>query len=202
MGRLPTTWPGSETGLPGTQPREGVLRYDERLFVGYRGYEQDGRAPMFAFGHGLGYTSWTYLAIDAPPKIDAGADVSVTVTVRNTGKRLGKEVVQLYANRPDTGIERPLRWLAGFGVVEANAGETVSMTIDVRARTFEHWSPIAGRWLTEPGVFGLAGGASSAALSISTKISIFRGSTSAESQRCPSPDLSSARRAPGLRDHV
>jgi hypothetical protein len=91
---------------------------------------------------------------DALRETDAGADVPVTVTVLKTGNRRGKEVVQLYANRPDTGIERPLRGLVGFR------------------------------------------------LSVSTKISIFRGSTSAESQRCPSPDLSSARRTPGLRDQV
>ena len=59
-GRLPTTWPASEDGLPATQPSDGVLTYDEGLFIGYRAYDRDGRAPRFPFGHGLGYTTWEY----------------------------------------------------------------------------------------------------------------------------------------------
>ena len=55
-GRLPTTWPASEDGLPSTTPQDGVLAYDEGLFVGYRAYDRDGREPLFPFGHGLGYT--------------------------------------------------------------------------------------------------------------------------------------------------
>ena len=63
-GRLPTTWPKTEQGLPSTRPRDGILSYDEGLFVGYRAYDRDGREPLFPFGHGLGYTSWEYLAVE------------------------------------------------------------------------------------------------------------------------------------------
>jgi len=59
-GRLPTTWPASEDGLPSTQPDGGVLSYTEGLFIGYRGYDRDGREPLFPFGHGRGYTTWSY----------------------------------------------------------------------------------------------------------------------------------------------
>ncbi len=59
-GRLPTTWPKTEEGLPSTAPQDGVLSYDEGIFVGYRAYERDGREPLFPFGHGLGYTTWEY----------------------------------------------------------------------------------------------------------------------------------------------
>ena len=62
-GRLPTTWPASQDGLPSTQPADGVLTYTEGLFIGYRGYDRDGREPLFPFGHGHGYTTWSYDSI-------------------------------------------------------------------------------------------------------------------------------------------
>ena len=73
-GRLPTTWPSSEDGLPSTQPADGVLAYDEGLFIGYRAYDRDGRTPHYPFGHGLGYTTWSYDAIDAPAEAAPGDD--------------------------------------------------------------------------------------------------------------------------------
>jgi beta-glucosidase len=196
-GRLPTSWPLRDDGLPDTQPVDGVLRYDEGLLVGYRGYERGGPVPLYPFGHGLGSTSWTYLSIDAPGAARAGADVAVDVTVRNTGARRGREVVQLYASRADSAVARPALWLVGFAVVDAGAGEEVTVTIDVRSRAFAHWSAAEGGWTTEPGFFQLAAGASSLHLSLFSPIEIFRGDTS-EGHRCPPPDLSSARRTPGL----
>ena len=66
-GRLPTTWPGRPDGLPSTRPVRGILAYEEGLRVGYRGDV----APRYAFGHGLGFTTWEYVAIDAPPALPA-----------------------------------------------------------------------------------------------------------------------------------
>ena len=166
-GRLPTTWPGTGDGLPSTRPAGGVLAYDEGLFIGYRAYDRDGRAPQFPFGHGLGYTTWSYDAIDAAA---AGDDVSVTVRVSNTGTRRGREVVQLYASRPDGQVERPVRWLAGFAPVEADAGETVTASVTLPARVFEHWD--AGGWTVEPGTFVLSAGRSSADLALATRVAI------------------------------
>jgi beta-glucosidase len=197
-GRLPTSWPMHEEGLPSTQPADGVLRYDEGLLVGYRGYERGVPAPRYPFGHGLGYSSWTYLSMDAPQKIDPRTELAVGVTVRNSGARRAREVVQLYASRAVTAVERPVRWLIGFAVVDANAGEDVTATITVGERAFQHWSPVIGGWTTEPGAFQLAAGASSTELSLFSAIEIFRGATSGEGHGCPPPDLSSARRTPGL----
>jgi beta-glucosidase len=165
-GRLPTSWPGSEDGLPSTQPADGTLTYDEGLFTGYRGYDRDGRMPHYPFGHGLGYTTWDYTSIDAP---DGG---SVTVRLRNTGPRRGREVVQVYASRDGGDVERPVRWLVGFATVDAEAGEDVTATVTVPPRAFEHWDVEAGRWAVEPGTFRLAAGPSSAAQPVSTEITI------------------------------
>ncbi|WP_329310644.1 beta-glucosidase family protein [Streptomyces sp. NBC_01262] len=174
-GRLPTVWPASERGLPATEPVDGVLAYDEGLFIGYRG---DGRAgwqpPRYGFGHGLGYTTWDYVSIDVPGEVPSGAGFTAEVRIRNSGTRHGKEVVQVYAGRPGGGVERPLRWLAGFAVVEAAAGEEAVATVTVDARALRHWDTEAGRWAVEPGTFRLEAGPSSTALPLTADISVDR----------------------------
>ena len=165
-GRLPTTWPASEDGLPSTQPVDGVLSYDEGLRVGYRDPDRDARYP---FGHGLGYTTWEYRAIHAPEQVAAGEEIAVTVTVANTGDRRGREVVQVYAARPDGAVERPPRWLVGFATVDAEPGDEVTVRTPVRARSLEHWD---GGWTVEPGRFQLAAGPSSAAQPVTTEVEV------------------------------
>jgi beta-glucosidase len=169
-GRLPTTWPADERGLPSTRPRDGALSYDEGLFIGYRGYDRGGRRPLYPFGHGLGFTAWRYMSIDIPAKVASGADLRVFVGVSNLGDRRGREVVQVYASRPDGGVERPIRWLAGFTTVEAEAGEDVKATVTIPARAFEHWSVDEGRWTLEPGTFRLSAGPSCAELPVSAEV--------------------------------
>jgi beta-glucosidase len=165
-GRLPTTWPATEQGLPTTQPDDGVLRYDEGLFIGYRAYDRDGRMPRYPFGHGLGYTAWSYESISDARTEDGATEVSVTV--RNAGARPGREVVQVYASRPDSAVERPVKWLAGFAAVHADPGEVVTVRIVVRGRAFQHWSGTA--WETEPGEFTLAAGPSSVRLPLTASV--------------------------------
>jgi beta-glucosidase len=174
-GRLPMTWPSSEDGLPSTQPVDGRLDYDEGLFIGYRRYDRDGVAPLYAFGHGLGYTTWSFVAIDAPDGVAAGDEVPVTVRVRNTGTRHGRQVVQLYASRPDSRVPRPVRWLVGFATVDAQAGQDVTATIVVPGRAFADWNVAERGWTVEPGTFGLSAGASCQALFVTTELTIVRG---------------------------
>jgi beta-glucosidase len=158
-GRLPMTWPASEEGLPSPRPADGVLDYREGLFVGYRAFDRDGREPLFPFGHGTGYTSWSY---DSMTVADGPAGLAVCVQVRNTGPRRGREVVQVYASRPGSAVERPAKWLAGFAAVDADPGETVEVGILLPERVFQHWSD-AG-WVIEPGPFTFSAGPSSASL--------------------------------------
>ncbi|SFT09249.1 glycoside hydrolase family 3 protein [Saccharopolyspora flava] len=119
-GRLPTTLPAEladvPVPLPGVQPVDGMLRYSEGPLIGYRAYADRGVAPGFPFGHGLGYTSWSYDAVSR----DGDA---VVVKLRNTGDRAGREVVQVYA-------ADPLR-LVGFAVVTAEAGAEAEVTVPV-----------------------------------------------------------------------
>ncbi|MDH6220353.1 glycoside hydrolase family 3 protein [Streptomyces pseudovenezuelae] len=175
-GRLPTVWPASERGLPATEPVDGVLAYDEGLFIGYRGAGRAGwQPPRYDFGHGLGYTTWDYVSIDVPGEVPSGADLTVEIRIRNSGTRHGKEVVQVYAGRPDGTVERPVRWLAGFAVVEASAGEEVVATVTVDARALRHWDTESGGWAVEPGSFRLAAGPSSTTLPLTADIAVDRG---------------------------
>jgi beta-glucosidase len=138
-----------------TQPVDGVLEYAEGIHVGYRAWLRAGREPAYPFGHGLGYTDWEYESL----RVAGGGEARVRI--RNTGARPGREVVQAYLARPDSAVERPVRWLAGFAVVEAGPGEAVEAAVHLEPRAFEHWD---GGWQREPGEFELHVGRSVADL--------------------------------------
>jgi beta-glucosidase len=173
-GRLPTTWPAAEERLPSPLPEDGVLAYEEDVYVGYRAYDRDGRAPLFPFGHGDGYTTWEYLALDAAEAAAGGAEV--TVRLRNSGARAGREVVQLYAERPAGAVERPPRALVGFAVADAGPGEEVAVEVAVPARSLAHWD--GAGWAVEPGAVTLAAGRSSRDLRLRTQIELGRATAS------------------------
>jgi len=96
--------------------------------------------------------------------------VTVGVQLRNTGERAGRTVVQVYASRPESAVDRPVRWLAGFALVDAAPGAEVTATVAVAARAFEHWDVESHRWVCEPGTFVLQVGSSSAALPLSIEV--------------------------------
>jgi len=166
-GRLPTTWPVRLEDAPVTQvvPENGTLHYDEGVFIGYRAWQRAGIAPAYPFGHGLGYTDWSYERLDL-------AGRTLTVRLRNTGSRPGREVVQIYVTPADRRVERPLRWLAGFATVEAAAGESVEATIDLPDRTFQIWDEAAEQWTTVPGAYTVEASRSITSPQISTTVAI------------------------------
>jgi beta-glucosidase len=152
------------------------VSYDEGIHIGYRAWLKAGTEPAYEFGHGLGYTSWTIddLALDASSIAEGGA-VAVAVRVTNTGLRLGKQVVQLYASREDSSIDRPVRWLVGFAAVRAEPGESAWVTIPVSARAFADWGVDAegsAGWHYEAGVFRLHAGTSVSKLARSASIEV------------------------------
>jgi beta-glucosidase len=162
-GRLTTSWPAAREDVPvlDVAPKGGRLEYAEGIHVGYRAWLRVDRTPAYPFGFGLGYTTWSFDAIgvtDAPlGDAEVSGDVVVEVTVTNTGDRAGKHVVQVYAEREDSAVERPARWLVGFAVVRAEAGETLVASVPVAARRFAHWD---GGWQVEPGAYTLLAGGS------------------------------------------
>ncbi|GAA0441833.1 beta-glucosidase [Acrocarpospora corrugata] len=134
-GRLPTTWPVAMADCPviDVTPRDGEIGYDEGVFIGYRAWDRTGAEPAYAFGHGLGYTTWIYESISY-------TDGTLTVGLRNTGTRSGREVVQAYLAPVAADESRPARWLAGFAVAEAGPGTTVEVTIEIPRRAAEIWT--------------------------------------------------------------
>ncbi|MGH1565321.1 glycoside hydrolase family 3 protein [Mumia sp. DW29H23] len=149
-GRLPTTWPATESAvLPSTRPVDGTVAYEEGLHVGYRRFLRDDVEPAYWFGHGLGYTTWSYEGLE----IEGTDDVVARVTVRNTGDRRGRELVQVYLAREVSAVERPVRWLASYAWVVAEPGETATADVALPRRAFEHWDVDGGTWTVEPGAF-------------------------------------------------
>ena len=159
--RLPTVWPAAEhPHLPSTRPVDGRLVYTESIHVGNCGYDRAKARPAFCFGHGLGYTSWEYLDVTAPPRVEPGGAAVLTVRVRNTGTRPGREVVQVYASRAGSTVERPTRWLAGFAAATADPGQEATVEVAIPSRRLAHWDIRSHAWTIEEGVFHLAVGRS------------------------------------------
>ncbi|WSQ08751.1 glycoside hydrolase family 3 C-terminal domain-containing protein [Streptomyces sp. NBC_01231] len=139
-GRLPTTW-GALSDAPVTQvvPTDGELPYSEGVFIGYTAWEKAGRTPVYPFGHGLGYTDWTYESVEVH-------GTTVKVRVRNSGERAGREVVQIYLAPTESDPGRPARRLAGFAGVTTAPGETAEVTVQLPRRAFEIWDETRGAW--------------------------------------------------------
>ena len=155
-GRLPTTWAAEMSDLPvvDVTPVDGTLPYDEGIHIGYRAWLRAGTEPAYEFGAGLGYTTWSLGEIEVSTE---GGDTVLTVPGTNTGDRAGKQVVQVYAARPESSVDRPARWLVGFAVVRADAGDTATARIAIPRRAFAYWD---GGWRFEPGDFELMVGTS------------------------------------------
>lgn len=180
-GRLPWTLPASaaDVPVPHALPQQGVVRYAEGVHVGYREWERRGTEPAAPFGHGLGWTTWRYDGLAAAAALGPDGAVELTVTVTNTGPRAGREVVQVYLEPPATDPaafaelpDRPVRWLAGFAVVHADAGRQVTTTVRVPARALQVWEVAAGRWTTPPGTYRLRIGRSIRDLRLDDEVTV------------------------------
>jgi beta-glucosidase len=172
-GRLPVTLPVAEADCPvlHAQPHDDRLDYAEGLLIGYRGYDAAGTAPMFPFGHGLGYTSWDYEAVSgAEASLAPGDDLWLRVTVRNTGQRPGREVVQAYVSGAAGGHGRPVRVLGGFGSAVAAPGEAAEVAVRVPARLFAVFDEAAGQWAWPAAEFTVQVGRSSRDLLLSATV--------------------------------
>jgi beta-glucosidase len=179
-GRLPTTWGAALTDVPVTdvQPLAGALAYDEGLHIGYRAWLQQGRTPAYPFGHGLGYTTWRHDGLAVEPRASGdGADgpdddavLDACVAMTNTGARTGRAVVQVYASRPGSAVDRPDRWLVGFASATVEPGASAVVRVPIARRAFEHWSVTDHAWVTEPGTFVLHAGADVATTPLSARV--------------------------------
>lgn len=165
-GRLPQTFPARLQDNPtfSQDPEiypglDGKVRYEEGLFTGHRHHDRTGIVPLFAFGHGLGYTSFILENLSGNATSD-GADFAVCVT--NTGTRRGATVVQLYLGPDPLPAGRPRRQLRSFAKVTLDPGESETVRLHADARSFRRWDPAAQDWATIPGRWHVEAGFSAA----------------------------------------
>ncbi|MGW0665120.1 beta-glucosidase [Streptodolium elevatio] len=161
-GRLPTTFPAAETDSPvlATEPVDGAIDYAEGSLLGYRAYPNRGTRPLFPFGHGLSYTEWAYRDLQVT-RGELGVDVSFEV--QNSGDRAGRDVAQVYLESPG----EPLR-LVGYACVDAAAGVSTRVALDVDDRTLSRWSDHG--WAITPGLHRIRVGRSSADLPLTAEL--------------------------------
>jgi beta-glucosidase len=154
---------------------EGVVRYGEGIFIGYRAYDKLIQHVSYPFGFGLSYTTFRIDDINVSIAGSvAGGDLAATVTasVTNTGQRAGAEVVQVYVGDVEASVARPLRELKGFVKVHLEPGETRQVSCDLDERAFAFWSQRLQRWVVESGEFLIAVGSSSRDLVATEAITI------------------------------
>jgi beta-glucosidase len=153
VGQIPVAYNPLPTSRPSTGNRYTTGYVDEEL------------SPLYPFGHGLGYTTFAYSDLEVGARrVPVGGNLFVSVTVTNTGKREGSEVVQLYTHQRVAARSRPLRELKGFEKIALRAGERRTVRFRIAAKDFAYHDD-QGREVVEPGPFMVyVGGSSTATL--------------------------------------
>ena len=171
-GKLPLTFPRRLADLPANTPEEypgvdGVVHYSEGIFVGYRHYDEENIKPLFPFGYGLSYTTFAFehLAVvtyETSFKDNSRQALTVSLDVTNTGRRSGKEVVEVYLGLPSTpSIPQPPKQLKAFAKVALNAGQTRRVRLTLDGHSLACWDTGRNSWTILPGTYHVMVGSSS-----------------------------------------
>ena len=175
-GRLPETFPLQLEDNPSFLSYGGegdIAEYREGIFVGYRYYDFKKAAVLFPFGYGLSYTDFEFSNLRLSANTITDQDLlTATVTVKNTGDRAGKAVIQLYVGDKESSVFRPVRELKGFEKISLQPGEAkdVSFTLDKRA--FAYWNTELHDWTVEPGNFTIEIGRSSRDIALDASVTV------------------------------
>jgi beta-glucosidase len=179
-GRLPVTWGKRLEDYPATDPKypersqKGVdhkTTFSEGVNVGYRWFDHEKIDPLFAFGHGLSYTTFAYSGLSVKKASDGGLDVMVNI--KNIGSADSDEVPQVYLGAPSeipAGVQFPVRALAAFDRIHLAAGEAKTVTLHVAPRQLQYWSTKDGKWAAATGKRTVSVGASSRDLRVEQAI--------------------------------
>jgi beta-glucosidase len=141
--------------------------YEEGLKVGYKWYDTEGKEPLFPFGFGLSYTTYSYSELKATS--DDG--LTVTFKVKNTGNRAGEETAQVYLTLPVSTHEPPSR-LVGWSKVALGPGDQKDVTVKVDPQMVSVFNPDKNLWEVVPGEYKVWAGGSSRDLPLSATISL------------------------------
>lgn len=175
-GKLPVTMPVKQSDFPGYLHFPGEnhkLLYEEGIFVGYRYYEKKELAPLFAFGHGLSYTTFAYSALRlSSEQVLLPQTLEVSFTVTNTGSMRGGEVPQLYVADHHSRLPRPVKELKHFTKVYLDPGESTEIVFTLLARDFSYYDPAFSSWVVDSGTFELIIGSSSQDVRLSVNVSV------------------------------
>ena len=170
-GKLPFTWVKdlNQVGAHALQAYPGVWRqaggaqtpgniideeYKEGIYVGYRWTDLKHQQPLFAFGHGLSYTTFKLANLRADKaKMQRDGHITFTVNVTNTGRVAGAETVQLYIHDQKASVDRPVKELKGFNKVWLQPGESKDVTITIDNTALSFYNEAKGAWNAEAGVF-------------------------------------------------
>ncbi|EXY72911.1 glycosyl hydrolase family 3 C-terminal domain protein [Bacteroides fragilis str. 3988T(B)14] len=163
-GKLPFTFPEKleDVGAhqlgdyPGRQREDGIFdeKYNESIFVGYRWTDKQKIRPLFPFGHGLSYTTFAYGKATVNKKVmKIDEQIAITVSITNTGKRIGSEIVQLYISDLKSSLPRPVKELKGFSKIQLAPGETQEVTFLIDKQALSFFNDSRHEWVAEPGKF-------------------------------------------------
>ena len=175
-GKLPVTFPvrledNGAHALGAYDPSSTEAHYSEGIFVGYRWAQKKDIKPLFAFGHGLSYTTFSYSEAEiSRTTMSENGNVTVSVNVTNTGDREGKEIVQLYIGDDECSVERPVMELKAFRKVSIKPGETVKVSFPVNADMLKFYGNDG--WTLEKGSFTAYVGAASDDIRTSVKFNV------------------------------
>jgi beta-glucosidase len=176
-GKLPMTFPkklndhGSHAlgEYPGDTTRNLLVHYLDDIYVGYRYYDTYKVDPLFPFGHGLSYTTFSYNNIKASR---SGKSVTVSFTVKNSGKQPGAEVAQLYVHQQNTLVPRPQKELKGFEKIYLKPGEQKSISITLKEDAFQYFNDATGKWVMDGGNYDIMVGSSSRDIRLTSTIKL------------------------------
>jgi beta-glucosidase len=189
-GKLPLTIPvnASDPDPPadGSAPSQypGVLvggvptaTYSEGIFVGYRHYDENNVTPLFPFGFGLSYTTFSFSNLSVNPTTftftgNPNQTVNVSFNVKNTGSVAGAEVAQVYVGIPSTAVPEPPKWLKGFQKISLTPGQTSTVQITLNMSSFAYWDVTSESWLVAPGTYQIMVGDSSRNIELQAPVTI------------------------------
>ncbi|KAA1473453.1 glycoside hydrolase family 3 protein [Dentipellis sp. KUC8613] len=176
-GKLSLTWPkrledNPSYGSYSDQTDEyGKVLYNEGIYVGYRNYDKKLIEPLFPFGFGLSYTTFSYSSI-AVTSISPTGNFAASFTVTNTGNTDGRETAQVYVADPSSALPRPVRELKGFAKVSLKAGESKKVDVELDRDALAYYDEKKRAWVAEKGTFVVSVGPSSRELPLVQEVEL------------------------------
>lgn len=163
-GKLPVTFPKSWkdcSAFGSYKSQDSVTNYSDGIFVGYRYFDKDNIEPLFPFGYGLSYTNFEYNNLKLEKSSSNNPEWKFAFDLKNTGKREGSEVVQLYIRDIKSSLPRPEKELKNFKRVTLKPGEIKKVEFTVNENDLSFYDPAKYGWTVEPGEFQVLLGSSS-----------------------------------------